>query len=272
MHEVGHTLGLTHNFRASTVYTEAQLADPEFTRKNGIAGSVMEYNAVNLALPGEKRREYHMSTLGPYDYWAIEFGYREIAPDKEAEGARTHRRTFAASPCWRSWPTTTLYYSGLDPIANTFDLGAGPAGLRRAQPEARARTVAAHRVAVIEAGRNLLAAAPQFFARTGRSPGERRATRSSTSAASHYCRTTRAAAATPLEPVPADKQRAALKLLAVTIFAADSFKFQPSFLRRLAVSDADIADARDAGPQRADRRHRRGPAGACPCTARCWDR
>ena len=51
----------------------------------------------------------------------------------------------------------------------------------------------------------------------------------------------------PLEPVPADKQRAALKLLAGTVFAADSFRFPPSFLRRLAVSDFDIDDARDLG-------------------------
>ena len=91
MHEVGHTLGLTHNFRASTVYTEAQLADPEFTRENGIAGSVMEYNAVNLALTGEKQGEYHMSTLGPYDYWAIEYGYRELAPEQEAAELAAHR-------------------------------------------------------------------------------------------------------------------------------------------------------------------------------------
>ena len=43
MHEVGHTLGLRHNFRASRVYTQQQLADPAFTKANGIAGSVMEY-------------------------------------------------------------------------------------------------------------------------------------------------------------------------------------------------------------------------------------
>ena len=48
MHEVGHALGLRHNFRASRAYTEAQLSDAEFTRANGTAGSVMEYNAVNL--------------------------------------------------------------------------------------------------------------------------------------------------------------------------------------------------------------------------------
>ena len=48
MHEVGHTLGLRHNFRASRVYTQQQLADPAFTRANGITGSVMEYAPINL--------------------------------------------------------------------------------------------------------------------------------------------------------------------------------------------------------------------------------
>ena len=53
MHEVGHTLGLTHNFRASTVYTRAQLQDKDFTEKNGISGSVMDYNGYNVAAAGE---------------------------------------------------------------------------------------------------------------------------------------------------------------------------------------------------------------------------
>ena len=52
-HEVGHTLGLQHNFRASTIYTQKQLEDPAFTHANGIGGSVMDYNAINLAL-GER--------------------------------------------------------------------------------------------------------------------------------------------------------------------------------------------------------------------------
>ena len=92
MHEVGHTLGLTHNFRASTIYTRAQLDDPEFTRTHGIAGSVMEYNAINLALQGEPQGEYVMPTLGPYDYWAIEYAYKEIPADRGKGRARAHRR------------------------------------------------------------------------------------------------------------------------------------------------------------------------------------
>ena len=52
-HEVGHTLGFRHNFRASTIYTQAQINDPAFTRANGIGGSVMDYNAFNVALDKE---------------------------------------------------------------------------------------------------------------------------------------------------------------------------------------------------------------------------
>ena len=125
MHEVGHTLGLTHNFRASVVYTEAQLADSEFTRKNGIAGSVMEYNAVNLALQDEPQGEYHMSTLGPYDYWAVEYGYKELPAEEEAVAlARIAERSH--EPLLAFMADDTAYRSGLDPLANTFDLGTDP--------------------------------------------------------------------------------------------------------------------------------------------------
>ena len=125
IHEVGHTLGLTHNFRASTVYSEAQLADREFTGTHGISGSVMEYNAVNIALKGEAQGEYHMSTLGPYDYWAIEYGYRDLAPADEAAGlAKIAGRS--NEPELAFMADDSLYDSGLDPTVNTFDLGADP--------------------------------------------------------------------------------------------------------------------------------------------------
>ncbi|MFM8766216.1 MAG: DUF5117 domain-containing protein, partial [Rubrivivax sp.] len=52
MHEVGHTLGLRHNFRSSRIYTDAQLSDEAFTRANSLAGSVMEYAPINLPRPG----------------------------------------------------------------------------------------------------------------------------------------------------------------------------------------------------------------------------
>src|SRR6185369_6206062 len=97
MHEVGHTLGLRHSFRSSRVYTDKQLSDPLFTAEHGITGSVMEYAAVNLAAPGtpkDKRPAPFNTTLGPYDYWAIEYAYKPIAPELEkAELAKIAARS-----------------------------------------------------------------------------------------------------------------------------------------------------------------------------------
>ncbi len=76
MHEVGHTLGLRHNFEGSTAFSYAQLHDPAFTRAHGTTGSVMDYTPANIAAPGERQADYFPNRLGPYDYWAIEYGYR----------------------------------------------------------------------------------------------------------------------------------------------------------------------------------------------------
>lgn len=80
MHEVGHTLGFRHNFRSSTIFSLKQVQDPAFTKVNGIAGSVMEYNPFNIAAKGEKQGEYGMSTLGAYDYLAVEYAYSRSTP------------------------------------------------------------------------------------------------------------------------------------------------------------------------------------------------
>jgi hypothetical protein len=245
MHEVGHTLGLTHNFRASTVYTEAQLGDPEFTRVNGIAGSVMEYNAVNLALPGEKKREYHMSTLGPYDYWAIEYGYRDFAPEQESAGlARIASRS--TEPTLAFMADDTLYFSGLDPLANTFDLGTDPLAYAGRQLKL------ARELWQLTEARSLQPDETYALLRRNFSRGLFEVQGSATYAVKYIggltLRSDHAGSGrAPLEPISADRQRAALTLLAATVFAADSFRFPPSFLRRLAIDDFDVDDARDLG-------------------------
>ena len=127
MHEVGHTLGLTHNFRASTVYTEAQLSDPQFTRANGLSGSVMDYNPWNIALKTESQGEFQMSTLGPYDYWAIEYAYAQFAPQEEAAGLEKIAER-SSEPLLAFAMDDTTFYSGLDPEINQFDLTVNPLG------------------------------------------------------------------------------------------------------------------------------------------------
>ena len=128
MHEVGHALGLRHNFRASRVYTEAQLSDAEFTRANGTTGSVMEYNAVNLSRPGERAGVPFQTTLGPYDFWAIEYAYRPMAPGTTpaAERAELQRIAARSAEPLLAYGTDEDAAFGLDPEPLQLDLGSDP--------------------------------------------------------------------------------------------------------------------------------------------------
>ena len=128
MHEVGHTLGLRHNFRASTVYDLKQLQDPSFTRLNGIAASVMDYNPFNISPKGEIQGEYVMSTLGAYDYWAIEYGYKQFEAGHEAQGlaqilAKANQRELQFDT---DEDAGFGAMGGIDPMVNRFDLGSDP--------------------------------------------------------------------------------------------------------------------------------------------------
>ncbi|MFN9981903.1 MAG: zinc-dependent metalloprotease, partial [bacterium] len=93
MHEVGHSLGLRHNFRASTMLSLEDLNNTDLTRSKGMVGSVMDYNPLNVARKGQKQGDYATTTIGPYDYWAIEYGYSPIQGDEQAELKRIASRS-----------------------------------------------------------------------------------------------------------------------------------------------------------------------------------
>ena len=76
-HEMGHLMGLYHNFIASTQHSLSDLADPAKVREKGVAASVMDYTAFNVQ--GIKNKvDYWSQTVGPYDIWAIQYGYLPI--------------------------------------------------------------------------------------------------------------------------------------------------------------------------------------------------
>ena len=84
LHEVGHTLGLNHNMKASQMLTPEQTTDWELTMERGLIGSVMDYPAVNVAAPGQSQGVYYTTRPGPYDVWAIQFAYGDYT-DAERE-------------------------------------------------------------------------------------------------------------------------------------------------------------------------------------------
>lgn len=82
-HEVGHTLGLRHNFVGSTAYPTDSLRCAEFIRKNGLGTSIMDYQRFNyIAQPGDKLAPADLlPRIGAYDNFAIEWGYRLLPGD-----------------------------------------------------------------------------------------------------------------------------------------------------------------------------------------------
>ncbi|MEH1839685.1 MAG: zinc-dependent metalloprotease [Nostoc sp.] len=77
-HEVGHTLGLRHNFRGSTLLPPDEMNNTEITKTKGLTSSVMDYIPPNIAPQGTKQGDYFPSMVGPYDEWAIKYGYMPI--------------------------------------------------------------------------------------------------------------------------------------------------------------------------------------------------
>ena len=88
LHEIGHTLGLNHNMKATQMLAPADLNDMGRTREAGLQGSVMDYPALNVSPRGQPQGQFATTTPGPYDLWAIEFGYSPTAAEPAAERTR----------------------------------------------------------------------------------------------------------------------------------------------------------------------------------------
>lgn len=83
MHEVGHTLGLNHNMKASQLFSPEQLADKDFIKGKALTGSVMDYAGINITNDRSKQGQYYDMAVGPYDVWAIQFGYTPFKNEAE---------------------------------------------------------------------------------------------------------------------------------------------------------------------------------------------
>ncbi|MFM6108568.1 MAG: zinc-dependent metalloprotease, partial [Sphaerospermopsis kisseleviana] len=74
-HEVGHTLGLRHNFRGSNLLPPEEMNNREITSTKGLTASVMDYIPPNIAPRGTVQGDYFPDKVGSYDIWAIQYGY-----------------------------------------------------------------------------------------------------------------------------------------------------------------------------------------------------
>ena len=78
LHEMGHTLGLNHNMKSSQLHSITNINNENITSKVGLTGSVMDYPAINYSSDRDTQGQYWTTTPGPYDIWAIQFGYQAM--------------------------------------------------------------------------------------------------------------------------------------------------------------------------------------------------
>ncbi len=235
MHEVGHTLGLRHNFKASTMLKNDQLHDLAITRKQGLVGSVMDYNPANLAPKGVKQGDYFTSTLGPYDYWAIEYGYKPLSGGTDGEREELGKIASRGAQPGLDYGTDEDLLTSADPSINQWDLGSDPMKFamdRMALAEELMKGLADR---VVEKGEGYQRARVAFgvmlqqygnasFLVANHVGGE----------FIHRDHKGDADGRDPFVPVPAAKQRDALKFLQERILTDRPFNFPPDVLRKLA--------------------------------------
>lgn len=128
LHEIGHTLGLNHNMRATQVLSLDEAFDAAAVEAKGLAGSVMDYPAINFAPPGREQTLYYAVRPGPYDDWAIEFGYSPELDDADARNAHLARSTDANLVFGNDADDMRAPGKAIDPRVNIYDMSSDAIG------------------------------------------------------------------------------------------------------------------------------------------------
>jgi hypothetical protein len=235
MHEVGHVIGLKHNFKGSSAYTAAQLQDRAFTDTNGVSNSVMDYVPINIAVKGEKQGAYFRGALGPYDYWAVEYAYSQFDAAAESQGlAKIAARSTEPLLAYADDADAGFGGGGMDPLASRFDLTDDPLTYFRKR---------------LRLSQELWARVQERNPQPGDDPlRQRRAVMSGFGplpamadlaakyvGGMHAVRDLPGSGRPAFSPVEPKQQRAALEFLSTGIFSAGSFKFPPQLLSSLTV-------------------------------------
>ncbi|MBI5631153.1 MAG: zinc-dependent metalloprotease [Elusimicrobia bacterium] len=228
-HEMGHVLGLRHNFKGSQLLPQARLGqDGELT------SSVMDYLPVNIAALGKTEGTYYQTKIGPYDRWAIEYGYSELSGD--AAGQERQLKAIAA----KSGYDSRLAYGtdedthGMDPDTQRFDLGKDTLAFAHSRAQlARGlwRSLASLKPSqerdYPQLRRLFMMGYAEYFGAANAVPPLIGGVRAS--------RVKAGEGGAPFKPVTAQEQRAALKFLDEEVFKAESFSVPPELLLRLGV-------------------------------------
>lgn len=231
MHEVGHSLGLRHNFKASTMLSLDEINDTEITREKGLVGSVMDYSPLNISRKGEKQGDYATTTIGPYDYWAIEYAYKPISGN-EAKGLKEIASRSPEGDL--TYATDEDLYGSNDPLVNVYDLGDDPLAYAIDRVELAAELLDGIEDKVVRDGESW-ARLRRAFSVLVSQYGNAAYTASSYVGGQSISRDAKGSeeGKDPITPVSGAKQREALQFVVDEILGDEAFNFSPALLRRL---------------------------------------
>lgn len=231
MHEVGHSLGLRHNFKASSMLNYDQLNDTSITRVKGMSGSVMDYIPFNIAPKGKKQGDFATTTIGPYDYWAIEYAYKQIDGDESAELKKIASRSPDPD---LSYATDEDRYMSDDPLVHAYDLSSDPLKFGEERMSLAADLMKNLDDKIVKDGESWARLRTAFSVLLGEF-GNAAYLASSFVGGQSFSRDFKGGEKSrdPIVPISGSKQREALKLLVDKILGDRAFKFSPSLLRRL---------------------------------------
>ena len=137
LHEIGHTLGMNHNMKATQILSREDIQNPEVLDSGILAGSVMDYPAVNYAPTEEEQTLFYTIAPGPYDDWYIEYAYSPGLSDAEEEAVRLEaiaaRSTEPELVFGNDADDMRYPGSGLDPRVNIYDLSGDSIGYAASQ-------------------------------------------------------------------------------------------------------------------------------------------
>lgn len=239
LHEVGHTLGLNHNMKGSSIQSVTDLKNQAKMDREGMCNSVMEYPAINFALNKSEQTYYYDDKTGLYDHWVIEYGYSQALKDDEAEEKRLtkilSRSTDPKLVFGNDADDMRAPGKGIDPMVNIYDLSNDPVAY------------GVDRITLIDT--KLIPQLMKKYAKDNQSYMElRNAYLSLTGQKARqlnimtrqiggvYVNRAFEGQATnldPLTPVPYEKQKAAMTALTKYAFAPEVFKVDENLMRHL---------------------------------------
>lgn len=228
LHEIGHTLGMNHNMKATNLLTAEEAFDAEVVAERGLAGSVMDYPAINFAPTREQQTQFYQTRPGPYDDWLIEFGYSPALADPEAEAARLEAILSRSAEHGLAFGNDAddmrSAGKGLDPRVNIYDMSSDAIAYASGNMKLMSDTLKGMVNKYPEAGKSyeetwqgvavMMSLWGRSAAVTSRFIGGVYVDRAVVG---------QDGAGKPFTPVETSKQRQAMKVLADQVFAPDAF-------------------------------------------------